>query len=222
MPFDVSILEDARQWTSRAYLETLTHLQVCLIVEILDQPLDVQTTVFGLFDELEDNGHKAILHERRDFSRVGTGHFDDGISLADGEYLPDLPQIILCLAVDCIPTTAQRQWTESTGPRTKPDKPDEQKVGFRRLMAEKRSPNKIVVECRYCLARLDIAKLHIGRFVSRVEKEGLAHVELNDDYIRPYTKKHRGQSHLPLAQNRRSHAVCGSNSQARSPSRDCS
>lgn len=58
---------------------------------------------------------------------------------------------------------------------------NDKEVGMVWLVTEEGGANKIIVECRHSLARIDIAEFHEGRVVLRFQHEGNTQVELGDN-----------------------------------------
>lgn len=86
------------------HLQSLSHLQLILVREILHQTGDLQPLLGALLQKLERNDLQTMLDSVGDLSRMWTRHFRYRIRLSYSEEVLDLANIIPCVAFHGVPT----------------------------------------------------------------------------------------------------------------------
>jgi len=84
----------------KAHLELLPHLQVVVVGEVASKAMNLDARVLVLRDELEGDGHEAVLLKRGDLARMRTGYLDLRIGLTDDVHVRDRAKEVLSVAVD--------------------------------------------------------------------------------------------------------------------------
>jgi hypothetical protein len=84
-------------------LQSLSHLQLILVREVFHQPRDLEALACALLEELEGDYLESEFDRVRDFARMWSRNFSNGVCLPSNEEVLDLPQEIFGVTLDCVP-----------------------------------------------------------------------------------------------------------------------
>ena len=86
--------------TNRTHLQTLSHLQLILVREVLHQAGDLESLLSALLEQLEGDDLEAKLDCIGDFARVRSGNLSDWVRLSDHEEVVDFSDVVLGFPLD--------------------------------------------------------------------------------------------------------------------------
>ena len=90
--------------TNRTHLQTLSHLQLILVREVLHQAGDLESLLSAFLEQFEGDDLQSLLDRVRNLTRMRSRDFRHGVRLPDHEEVGDLPDVVLSFPFRARPT----------------------------------------------------------------------------------------------------------------------